>query len=63
MDTREDINDRHLRPILKDLLSQCTEPQKTQFGRAFGDVDELAPDRIHTAISLCERTIKKNNTQ
>lgn len=57
----EAINDKYLRPILRDLVSQCTESQQNQFDRVFVSVDDCPAEKIPSAIVLCERTIKKNN--
>ena len=56
----ERVNDRYLRPILRDLVSQCTKAQQGKFDRAFGSVDEVPTEKIPSAIALCERTIKRN---
>ena len=60
MDIRDAVSEKHLRPILRNLLSQCTERQQTFFKRAFGSVDDTSAEKIPSAIALCERTIKKN---
>lgn len=57
----ERVNDEHLRPILVDLLSQCTKAQQDLFARMYPDgVEGLAGERIPHAIRQCERTIENN---
>ena len=46
---------------IKELLSQCTEGQKTFFHRIYGEVDGIENERLNDAIKICERTIKKND--
>lgn len=56
--------------ILKDLLAQCTEPQKTMFKRMYSHtnmdanineaVDNMQENKIDWAISQVERTVEKN---
>lgn len=57
--------------MLKDLLSQCTEPQQHMFKRMYCHknldlpineaVDQMGESKIDNAISQCERTVEKNN--
>lgn len=63
VETNEAILDRHLRPVLRDLVSRCTEPQQGKFEKIFGNVDTVPAEKIPSAIALCERTIKKNEGQ
>jgi len=56
--------------ILKDLLSQCTEPQQLMFKRIYCHlnlelsineaVDKMEESKMDWAISQCERTVYKN---
>ncbi len=49
------------REIIRDVLDQCTEPQKDLFNRAYvGGVDNLRDDQMRSAYYLCKRTIDKN---
>ena len=58
---RESVQDKYLRPVLVDLLSQCTKKQQAFFLRMYpGGVEELAVDKIPNVIRQCERTIEKN---
>jgi len=47
-------------PDLAKLFNQCTEGQQRKFIRIFGSVETMNPDKIASAIALCERTIKNN---
>jgi hypothetical protein len=57
--------------MLKELLSQCTEPQQLMFKRMYSHnnlelpindvVDNMAEDKIDWAMTQVERTIEKNN--
>jgi len=58
--TSENILDKHLRPILKDLLAQCNDGNRRKFARIYGDVETMDANKIAYAIAICERTIKKN---
>jgi len=59
--------------ILKDLLSQCTEPQQMMFKRMYSHtdldkdikkcVDDMDESKIDWAITQLERTVEKNNSQ
>ena len=61
LNAKQDVIDRHLRPKLKELLSQCTPEQQAFFIRMYPvGVDEISPEKIPWAISQCERTIKEN---
>ena len=60
IETSERILDRYLRPALAELFNQCTEGQQRKFIRIFGSVETMNPNKITTAIVLCERTIKNN---
>ena len=61
------------RDYLKELLSQCTEPQQLMFKRMYAHkyqekpinecVDLMDDEKIDWAISQCERTVEKNNQQ
>ncbi len=56
--------------ILKNLLSQCTEPQQFMFKRMYCHknldlpineaVDQMPEDKINWAITQCEKTVEKN---
>ena len=63
VETSEKIIDRYLRPDLAELFNQCTEGQQRKFIRIFGSVETMNPDKIASAIALCERTIKNNQTE
>lgn len=46
------------RQLLQDILSKCTDSQKTMFDRIY---PHGAPDdKLDYAIDLCDRTIKNN---
>ena len=57
--------------MLKNLLSQCTEPQQMIFKRMYSHdnlelqinevVDKLPDDKIDWAITQCEQTVEKNS--
>lgn len=59
--------------MLKDLLSQCTEPQQMLFKRMYCHknlelpineaVDQMDESKVDWAITQCERTVGKNNKQ
>jgi hypothetical protein len=62
METSEAIVSEYLRPVLADLLQECTESQQRKFGRIFPQgVESMPAEKIPHAIALCRRTIKKNN--
>jgi len=56
--------------MLKDLLSECTEPQQLMFKRMYCHenldlpinevVDQISEDKIDWAITQCESTVLKN---
>jgi hypothetical protein len=56
--------------ILKNLLLECTEDQKTIFKRMYchknlelpinDGVDQISDDKIDWAITQCERSVVKN---
>ena len=58
--------------ILKNLLSQCTEPQQLMFKRMYchlnldlpinDAVDKMDESKMDWAISQCERTVYKNQS-
>lgn len=54
--------DQFKRQTLRDLLDQCTEPQKNLFKRMYGTVSTMDKSKIDWAIQQCERTIEKNNS-
>ncbi len=56
----ENVNDKHLRPILRDLFSQLNEGQQGKFKRIYKSVDVMSAEKIPWAIAICERTIKGN---
>ena len=58
--TEKDVLDRHLRPLLKELLAQCNDGNKRKFFRIYGDVETMDASKIPWAIAICERTIKTN---
>lgn len=60
VETSERILSRYLRLPLANLYAQLKVSQQRKFVRIFGAVEEMNPDKIATAIALCERTIKKN---
>ncbi len=55
--------DKHLRPILIELLSQCTKKQQAFFKRMYKDVNTMNVEKIPRAIEQCEATILKNETK
>lgn len=60
----QDVIDRHLRPKLQNLLSQCTTEQQSFFSRIYpGGVEKLSPDKIPMAIKQCENTIRGNEAK
>ncbi|KKL61794.1 hypothetical protein LCGC14_2191770 [marine sediment metagenome] len=59
----KDVLDRYLRPILKELLAQCNDGNRRKFDRIYRDVETMDSEKIPYAISVCERTIKKNIEQ
>lgn len=48
------------RGLVRELLDQCTEPQRDLFNRAYGGIEILKDDQMHGAYYLCERTLQKN---
>ncbi len=63
LNANQDVIDRHLRPILIDLLAQCTEKHQNLFVRMYpAGVDKMSTEKIPWAISQCERTIKENES-
>ncbi len=52
-----------VRPILRDLLSQCTPGQVEKFHRIYGSVDDVPLNKLQWAINSCERTIAKNKKE
>ncbi len=54
----EHTNNKHLRPILKKLLLQCTEKQRANFKRMYGSVETMPFAKIPMAIYQCENSIK-----
>ena len=40
------------------LLAQCSHEQRALFVRIFGE--RVHPDKLGTALELCERTVAKN---
>ncbi len=56
----QEVLDRYLRPIIKDLLAQCNEGNRRKFARIYGDVETMDASKIPWAIAICERTIKIN---
>ena len=63
VENSERILDKYLRPNLAELFNQCTEGQQRKFIRIFGSVETMNPNKIASAIALCERTIKKNQAE
>ena len=53
----ERTTNKHLRPILKDLLSQCTEKQQATFARMYGSVEAMPFAKVPMAIHQCETTL------
>lgn len=59
------------RDYLKELLSQCTDPQQLMFKRMYAHkyqekpinecVDLMDDEKIDWAISQCERAVEKNS--
>jgi hypothetical protein len=50
-----------LRAELVTLLPRLTEKQRAFFDKVFpGGIDAQPDDKLKTAISLCQRTIQKN---
>jgi len=44
------------------LLEQCTEPQRVLFKKVFPDYETTEDtSKLKTAVSLCARTVAKNN--
>ncbi len=58
MSITERITNKYLRPILKDLLSQCTETQQANFARMYGNIEAIPFAKVPMAIYQCENTIK-----
>jgi len=58
---------------IKELLSECTRKQQKQFKRIFSHenqdisidevVDKLEDSKIDSALSICQRTVNKNNLE
>lgn len=48
------------RKLLVEVLTKCTERQQTKFKMIYGSLESIHQDKIKEAITLCERTIKKN---
>lgn len=48
------------RGLIKELLSQCTEPQKAFFDRLHESIETIKEDRMKDAYYQCLRTIKNN---
>ena len=62
-ETSKEVLDRYLRPKLKKLLAQCNDGNRHKFARIYGSVETMDASKIPFAISICERTIKKNAEQ
>jgi hypothetical protein len=61
--TPEQIVDDALRAELHMLLNQCTEKQQAFFHHLFpGGIDKQTTQRLKTAIGLCQRSIRKNES-
>lgn len=52
-----------LRAELNRLLALCTQPQQVFFARIFPDVSVLIEGDLQSAILLCQRTIRKNQSE
>jgi len=56
----EQTTEKYLRPVLRDLISLCTEKQQATFAKAWGSVESVPFAKEPIAICQCERTIKSN---
>lgn len=48
------------RGLIKELLGQCTDEQKSFFNRLYGSINAITEDKMHNAYYQCKRTIKTN---
>lgn len=57
----DNVINKHLRPILQKLLSQCTAKQQAFFKRMYPcGIEKMESKQVIRAIDQCEETIKKN---
>lgn len=57
LEDRADVR-QFVRDKIEALLAQCSEGQREMFTRLFGT--SVRPDKLNTALDLCERTVTKN---
>ena len=64
MGTIDDEVNNFLRNQLREALAQCWASQQELFARIFGgDADSVPDNKLKTALDLCRRTLKKNETR
>lgn len=51
------------REKIRELLNQCTEPQKDIFNRMYKSIDAIPESKMDNAYDQCCRTLEKNKKQ